>query len=225
MILEQYLQPVYDAVISITQLYGLPGFFVAMILQSIIAPIPSEALLILGGASFGWLWGGIIGSLGETAGAVIGFYIARKGGRPVAERFLGKTVFDFADKWFDLYGAKAVIIGRLIPVVPFDAVSYGAGMTKIKFSVFIIATAITSFPRAFFFTLLGDFVADTILREGFISGFNKAFILIGSIALTLFVFQHVISRKMKKQPLISFSKIRGFAKTYLTKKSNRDEEQ
>lgn len=192
------LEQLYNAVVIITQSYGLPGYFLAMILQAIIAPIPSEALLLLGGASFGAFQGGMIGSLGETAGGIVSFFISRKGGRPVVKKLLGEKVMDFADKWFRTYGGRAVIIGRLVPVIPFDAVSYGAGLTSIKFRKFFIATFIASFPRAFFYSVLGSLVASEVARNGFISAFNKAVIIIGGLVVILIVFQNVLVKKIRR---------------------------
>lgn len=195
MIFEQ----IYTLIVGIMQSYGLPGYFLAMILQAVIAPIPSEALLLLGGASFGFFFGGLVGSLGETAGAIFGFYASKKGGKPIARRILGEKVMAFTERWFNTYGGKAVIIGRLVPIVPFDAVSYGAGLTGMKFSVFIIATFIASFPRAFFYSALGGFVASEVAREGFISAFNKIAVIIVGLAITLFVLHNLIMKKMMKE--------------------------
>ncbi|MBR9679304.1 MAG: VTT domain-containing protein [Nanoarchaeota archaeon] len=192
------IEQLYNTTITIIQFYGLPGYFLAMIIQAIIAPIPSEALIMLGGASFGAFWGGLIGSLGETAGAVFSFYISKKGGRPIVKKLLGSKITDFADKWFQTYGGRAVFLGRLIPVIPFDAVSYGAGLTKIKFKKFFLATLIASFPRAFFFSILGGFVASEISREGFISAFNQILIIVIGLAVTLIVFQNLLVKKVRR---------------------------
>jgi uncharacterized membrane protein YdjX (TVP38/TMEM64 family) len=192
------LEQLYNTTIGIIQFYGLPGYFLAMIIQAIIAPIPSEALLILGGASFGAFMGGIVGSLGETAGAFFSFYISRKGGRPIVKKLLGEKIMDFADKWFQTYGGRAVLIGRLVPVIPFDAVSYGAGLTKIKFSIFFLATFIASFPRAFFYSILGSFVASEVARAGFITAFNKIFIIIAALIFTLIILQNILVRRVRR---------------------------
>ncbi|MFB0501097.1 MAG: hypothetical protein ACETVP_01365, partial [Candidatus Bathyarchaeia archaeon] len=62
---------------------GLPILFFAMILQALAIPIPSELVLICGGAAFGLLSGWLVGAVGSVVAALIGFYISRKGGRSV----------------------------------------------------------------------------------------------------------------------------------------------
>ncbi len=217
MVFGELLKPLYETVIGIAGVYGLPGYFIAMILQSIIAPIPSEAVLLIGGATFGVLMGGIIGSLGETVGAIFGFYISRKGGRKVVRKFLGEKITEFTDNWFNSYGGRAVFIGRLVPVVPFDAVSYGAGLTGMSFKTFIIATAIASFPRAFFYAILGGFAASEIERAGFVTAFNKIFIILAGLAITLVAMQHILVRKFSKNS--SKIRITGFFKKFFKNQS------
>jgi len=192
-------QQIIDIIIQIVTKYGLTGFFFAMIIQAIIAPIPSEMLLIIGGGLFGTIKGGFIGSIGETVGAIFSFYISKKGGRPIAKKLLGQNIMEFTDKWFNNYGAKAVLIGRLVPVVPFDAVSYGAGLTKMKFKPFIIATTIGSLPRSFFYAFIGSYIADAIKRDGIIASFNEITIIIISIIIVLYTTHKVIDKKLKNR--------------------------
>ena len=134
---------------------GLLGYFLVLVLQAIIAPIPSEATLMLGGWSYGFFLGGLVGWLGTTTGSVITFFISRKGGRPIVVKFVSEKSVSFADKWFERWGGWAVLFGRLIPFIPFDAISYGAGLTKIDFRSFIIASTLGGVPRSFFYAWLG----------------------------------------------------------------------
>ncbi len=134
---------------------GLPGYFIVLILQAIIAPIPSEATLMLGGWSYGFFLGGLVGWLGTTAGSVVTFFISRKGGRPIAIKLVGEKTIAFADRWFKKWGGWAVLIGRLIPFIPFDGISYGAGLTDMDFRTFIIASTLGGIPRSFLYAWLG----------------------------------------------------------------------
>ena len=146
---------------------GLPILFSAMIVQALAIPIPSEFVLICGGAAFGLLSGWLVGALGSVVAALICFYISRKGGRSVATRFVGDRGIEFADNWFNRWGVWAVLLGRIAPFIPFDVISYSAGLTQMKFRSFIIPTATGTLPRAFFYAFLGDYfnVALTKLVE------------------------------------------------------------
>jgi len=141
---------------------GLPLLFFAMILQALVIPIPSELILICGGAAFGLLSGWLVGAVGSVVAALIGFYISRKGGRSVAIRLVGDKGIEFADNWFSRWGAWAVLLGRIAPFIPFDVISYSAGLTQMKFRSFIVPTVIGTLPRALFYAFLGVYFEGTL---------------------------------------------------------------
>ena len=60
-----------------------------------------------------------------------------------------------ADRWFARWGVYAVFAGRLLPGVAFDAISYAAGLTRMRFRSFIAATALGIFPQTFLYSYLG----------------------------------------------------------------------
>ena len=64
------------------------GIFIGMFLESSILPIPSEAILVAAGAiGFSIFDITLFGGLGSTAGAIVGYYIGRYGGRPLLNRY------------------------------------------------------------------------------------------------------------------------------------------
>lgn len=133
------------------------ALFVVMIVQALVIPIPSEFILMCGGAAFGFLFGWLVGALGSVVAAFIGFYISRKGGRSVAIRFVGERGIGFADNWFNRWGVWAVLLGRIAPFIPFDVISYSAGLTQMRFRSFIVPTVVGTLPRALFYAFLGDY--------------------------------------------------------------------
>ena len=48
---------------------------------------------------------------------------------------------------------------RIVPFVPFDAVSYGAGLVGVPFSRFLLATAIGIIPSTLAYSYLGPMIA------------------------------------------------------------------
>ncbi|RLI65162.1 MAG: TVP38/TMEM64 family protein, partial [Candidatus Asgardarchaeum californiense] len=156
---------------------GPLGFFIALILQAILAPIPSELMLFLGGAAYGPIVGGLVGGAGTAAGSIASFYISKRGGRPVVLRLVGEKTIAFADRWFERWGAWAVLIGRFIPFIPFDGVSYGAGLTKMRFRDFFIASTLGGFPRSIFYAYLGYLASQQINTGGLEAFFNTVSII------------------------------------------------
>jgi len=148
-LIETFLQ-------SVIQSYGSFGLMFVMILQTIIVPIPSEAMLMFAGA-IGIKFFDIIlfGGLGLIIGAIIAFYIARLGGKPIIAKLIGDKWINRVDKWVEKHGIKAIIFTRLIPVIPFDLISYMSGVTSLDFKYYLLATIIGSFPRALMLAAIG----------------------------------------------------------------------
>ena len=169
---------------------GPPLLFFAMVVQAFAIPIPSELVLICGGAAFGLLIGWLVGALGSVVAAFIGFYISRKGGRTVAVRFVGERGIEFADNWFNRWGVWAVLLGRFAPFIPFDVVSYSAGLTQMKFRSFMIPTVIGTLPRALFYAFLGSYFEGTL--QDLIAYYNKYGEIPSELHGTLFMFNIIL---------------------------------
>jgi membrane protein DedA with SNARE-associated domain len=151
----------YDAV-------GYLGIAVAVALETIVAPIPSEVILPfagfkasqsaldpsivepLTGAPWNVLLATLFATIGSVAGALVGYAIGAWGGRPLLDRFgryvgIGADDLDRADRWFDRYGTWAVFFGRMVPLVR-TFVSYPAGISRMPMGRFILFTTLGSIP-------------------------------------------------------------------------------
>ncbi|PIY91503.1 hypothetical protein COY71_02820, partial [Candidatus Micrarchaeota archaeon CG_4_10_14_0_8_um_filter_60_7] len=63
------------------------GVLLGMFLESSIVPIPSEAILVTAGLiGIDPITVTIWGSIGSTLGAIVGYYIGKKGGRPIIDK-------------------------------------------------------------------------------------------------------------------------------------------
>jgi uncharacterized membrane protein YdjX (TVP38/TMEM64 family) len=140
--------------------YGAAGLFVAMVVSSIISPIPNEVILAFAGMSMPLVQVMVVGALGSTLGGIFAYYVARLGGRPLAEKFVKKKTLTSMDDWFSMWGSLAILIGRLVPFIPFDVISYFSGITKVRASMFIFLTFLGSLPRCFFYAYVGELIAE-----------------------------------------------------------------
>ena len=127
-----------------------------MVLQALLAFLPSFILAFANGLAFGAFWGGVLSLTSAALAAAISFGIAHALGRAPVEAIIGKGSLGAADKWFASYGAYAVLIMRLIPIVSFDAISYAAGLTRMGFWRFLAATTIGMTPATFVYSYLGQ---------------------------------------------------------------------
>ena len=130
-------------------------YMVVMALAVIFSPIPSLPLDIAAGAFFGVFLGTVYSVTGAFIGANISFIIARLLGRQFIERFLGGHV-NFCSVCSDKVLTKIVLFSRLLPVVSFDVISYGAGLTKMSLKKFSLATVIGMIPLTFIYNYFGS---------------------------------------------------------------------
>jgi uncharacterized membrane protein YdjX (TVP38/TMEM64 family) len=59
-------------------------------------------------------------------------------------------------RFFERYGKHTILVCRLLPFVPFDPVSYAAGLTSIRFRHFFIATGIGQLPATIVYSWAGS---------------------------------------------------------------------
>jgi membrane protein DedA with SNARE-associated domain len=149
----------YDAV-------GYLGVAAAVALETIVAPIPSEVILPMAGWKVSQStadpsivepltdqpWNIVLtiafATLGSLVGALVGYAIGAWGGRPLLDRFgryvgIGADDLDRADEWFRRWGAWAVFLGRMVPLVR-TFVSYPAGIARMPIGPFILFSTIGS---------------------------------------------------------------------------------
>lgn len=139
--------------------YGLFAPFISailMIFQSVIAPLPAFLITIANGALFGFWWGMLLSWGSAMLGAALCFYIARFLGAKHVARIVSQPVVNKTDQFIQKYGNYAILIARLIPYIPFDVVSYAAGLTRIRFIGFWLATGMGQLPATAVYTYLGN---------------------------------------------------------------------
>ena len=149
-VVEFFVNPVYNL-----EIVGIFLFIAIMGVQGLIVPLPSEIVLLGTGMIWGWFLGGIMGIIGSMAAAVLCYYVSRRGGRPLAEKFVGEKAINIADDFIGKHGMMAIIITRFIPFIPFDVISYTSGLVDIDVKKYLIGTLIGSIFRAFFYATLG----------------------------------------------------------------------
>lgn len=127
-----------------------------MVLQALAAPLPAFLITFANGLAFGAFWGGLLSLASATLAAAISFGVSHALGRTVVEALVGKQSLGSADRWFERHGVYAVLVARLVPVVSFDVVSYAAGLTRMGFWKFLLATLVGMAPATFVYSYLGE---------------------------------------------------------------------
>jgi membrane protein DedA with SNARE-associated domain len=136
-------------------------------LESSGVPIPNEAILLFGGylASTGQvnpLLGAAAGLAGSIIGASFSYWIGYRFGYPGVRRF-GRYIFltphrlEAAEGWFHHRGRLTIFLARLTPVVR-TVISYPAGIARMPYRPFIVATIGGAAIWCAFIVAVGDAV-------------------------------------------------------------------
>lgn len=130
-------------------------------LQVVFFMVPGEITQIAAGYVFGAWLGLLYSILGILLGSAFDFAFARTVGRPVVQKVLGERTLERVDGALETYrGKSAMFILFLIPGMPKDAMSYGAGLTKIGLAEFIAISGLGRLPGLLFSTMIGDQLYD-----------------------------------------------------------------
>jgi uncharacterized membrane protein YdjX (TVP38/TMEM64 family) len=188
---------------------GVLLFILIMALQGLIVPLPSEIVLLATGMIWGLVLGGFMGVIGSMAAGLLCFYISKKGGRPLAEKFVGEKAINLADGFIHKYGTGAILVARFLPFIAFDPISYAAGLVDMDIKKYSIGTLVGSFPRAFFYSWLGaslgivppidfgDLPLSVINAQSEV--FNLILLIILAVLALMFISYYLFSRYLTKK--------------------------
>lgn len=148
-------------VIDIMNQWGYLGVFLLIAIENIFPPIPSEVILLFGGAltsaaiggSLNIFWMIVAATLASVAGAVVLYYIGKilktERLKKIVSGKVGKVLrlkpedIERADKWFDEKGNITVFICRCIPLLR-SLISIPAGMSEMSMPKFLLYTVVGS---------------------------------------------------------------------------------
>jgi membrane protein DedA with SNARE-associated domain len=142
---------------------GLPGIFLLMAPESACIPIPSEATLLFAGFNvhdghYSLFAVVVVALAGELVGASIAWAVGYYGRTELLEKnrlfHVKASQLQWLDRWFGRYGAPAVFVCRLLPVVRSFS-SLGAGAARMSYWKFLPVTAAGSLPWIFLLAFIG----------------------------------------------------------------------
>lgn len=148
---------------------------------------PALILTLAGGLAFGPWWGTLYVVLGGLSGACLCFAIARLLGHDKVKKYLGQfsQLQNFDDQVVE-HGFRTILIMRIVPIFPYDPVSYLAGISNMRFRDYAVATTLGMVPGAFAFNVLGYSLTDVLSPT-----FLMAVLLVLFVMLTPLVYHFV----------------------------------
>ncbi|HJO06904.1 MAG TPA: VTT domain-containing protein, partial [Chloroflexota bacterium] len=121
--------------------YGGIALFVLAFCESSFFPLPPDPLMILlAVANVPFALGfAAITTAGSLLGAVLGYYIGLKGGRPILNKFFSQDKIMFVERQYQQRDVWAVAIAGFTPI-PYKVFAIGAGVFRLDFRRFMLAS-------------------------------------------------------------------------------------
>jgi membrane protein DedA with SNARE-associated domain len=180
---------------------GYASVFVMMVMESMVFPIPSEAVMPFAGfliaeSRFSFAGVIIISTFGSIIGSLISYWIGRYGGKPFIDRFgkyllLNEHDLAITEKFFGKHGDITILICRFIPVIR-HLISIPAGTGRMNLLKFSLYTIIGAGLWNTFLTVCGFYLRknwETVMEYSRFVDIAVLLILIGLVVL--FVTTHI----------------------------------
>lgn len=137
---------------------GVGGVFVLLTvcLSHAIVPFPTEIVSAAAGFVYGfWLALPILLAC-WLASALLAYWLAERFGRPLARRLVGTRRLEKAEQLMDRGGAATLLSLRLIPLIPYNAICYAAGITRVPLVRYSWTTVVGITPLTVLVAYLGS---------------------------------------------------------------------
>ena len=149
-----------EAVVATIQGLGIWGpaiLFILLVMQVFLAIIPGQALMVTSSYLYGF-WGGLfITWTSLVGGGYAAFYLARRYGRPFAERWVAPDTLSRWDKTARGQGVFFYAMSFVLPIFPNDAMCYVAGLGQISPRRFLFANMLGRGLACLLASVVGSF--------------------------------------------------------------------
>jgi uncharacterized membrane protein YdjX (TVP38/TMEM64 family) len=161
-------QPIYDFVANQEAVrawieglgaWGPVAIILLEMIQALLAPIPGQAIEAVSGYLYGPWLGTLYPLIGMAIGSLITFLLARRFGRPLVIRLIGKQSMDRMDDLVRRGGALFFFLIWLLPFAPDDLACVAAGLTSMPTRQFLILMLVGRLPGVFVSVWVGANIA------------------------------------------------------------------
>lgn len=217
--LHKLLTPVILWMTALLVAAGPLGVTLLMGIESACIPLPSEVIMpfagylaykgqmsFMGLGASPWaqiLTAGLFGAIGCNLGSIPAFELGAWGGRKAVERY-GKYILlnldhlDQAHRFFERFGAWAILLGRMLPVVR-TFIALPAGIAKMDRTRFHVFTFIGSLPWCVGLAWVGYMLGERWETLGAIfHKFDLAIGLLLAAGAAWFIWHHIASARRRQ---------------------------
>ena len=133
-----------------------PLVYIGLYFVSTVFFLPGTPVTVLAGFVFGPLWGVLYASIASIISVSAAFLIARYVARDLVENWVKDNAqFRKIDTQVEEQGWRIIMLTRLVPIFPFNLQNYAYGLTSIRFTTYVIVSAIFMLPATTVFVQLG----------------------------------------------------------------------
>jgi uncharacterized membrane protein YdjX (TVP38/TMEM64 family) len=161
--------------------WSIAILLVIYIVKPLFVVTPISVLAVVSGIIYGPIYGTTYAMIGSFLSATVGYFNARFLGQGFVDKLLkGKKAKIEGD--IERNGFKIIVFLRLAFIFPFDALSYAAGLTKMKYRHFILGTLVGVLPEMFAYNYLGTNIDNLFSKKAL-----TAILLIVSFVIGAFI--------------------------------------
>jgi membrane protein DedA with SNARE-associated domain len=193
---------------------GYISVFVFMTMESMVLPVPSEAVMPFAGmlivgtesqaARFSFTLVILVSTLGSIVGSMLSYYIGLYGGKPFIMRYgrfllMNRHDLEFTELFFKKHGSITILICRFIPVVR-HLISIPAGTAGMNIVKFLVYTAIGAGIWNSFLAVCGFYLRknwETVMHYSKVVDIAVLFLLV--VGAAYFVAKHI--KRAKSEPV------------------------
>jgi uncharacterized membrane protein YdjX (TVP38/TMEM64 family) len=147
-------------------------------LSHAIVPFPTELVTAAAGFVYGFWLAVPLLLVCWLASALLAYWLAERFGRPLARRLVGARRLDRAEELMDKGGAATLLALRLIPLIPYNAICYAAGITRVPLFRYAWTTVVGIIPLTVLVAYLGSRLKSPNFEDWRVWGLIAAFIAI-----------------------------------------------
>ena len=115
--------------------------------------LPAVVATILGGAFFGWFWGGVLAWCGQIVGTALTHTLSARVARGPVQRLFGNH--RLLRHLRNDVGVLGLFRLRILPVAPFGVFAYVAGIAGLSLTKLLVATAVGMLPSLVAYSYVG----------------------------------------------------------------------
>jgi len=127
---------------------------IGLLMGDLILPVPATGIMAALGNVYGVIAGTLFSVIGSAGGGFIGYGVARILGRKGSRYLASEEELDRFQRLFDKWGAMAIIISRIMPVLP-EVLTILAGIARMHPARFIVSLLLGTFFTSLFFSWIG----------------------------------------------------------------------